>query len=239
MPPKNHKHQKRRRRPLINPTGPKTSTTHLKKKVRDLQRLLNNPSSSLPADVRLESERALSAFQSELSSVQSAAKERRIAKRYHMVRFFERQKATRKLRKVERELEKVGGENGMAEAEKKVYEARLDLNYIMHYPPGEKYISLFKDAGVMREKREGIRREVERRMARGALGQSTMDFDDGGDQEEGGVELRSGGEGERLGGRDKRDGRSEKDRRGKKRDGSKNAPGEEKKLEELDDFFEF
>ncbi|KAG0640453.1 hypothetical protein HOY80DRAFT_1041922 [Tuber brumale] len=237
MPPKNHKHQKRRRRPLINPTGPKTSTTHLKKKVRDLQRLLNNPSSSLPADVRLENERALSAFQSELSTVQSAAKERRIAKRYHMVRFFERQKATRKLRKMERELEKVGGEDGMAEVGKKVYEARLDLNYIMHYPPREKYISLFKDAGVMREKREGIRREVERRMARGALGQSTMDFDgEGEDQVEGGVELRGGGEGERL---EKRDGRTEKkDKRGKKRDKSK-VPGGEKKLEELDDFFEF
>jgi hypothetical protein len=54
------------------------------------------------------------------------------------------------------------------------------------------------------------------------------------------VELRSGGEGERLERRYKRGGRTEKkDRRGKKRDGSKNAPGEEKKLEELDDFFEF
>ncbi|PWW73389.1 hypothetical protein C7212DRAFT_222062 [Tuber magnatum] len=88
MSPRNHNHQKRRRRPLINPTGPKTSATHLKKKVRDLQRLLNNPCSSLPADVRVENERALSAFQSELSAVQCAAKDRSIAKRYHMVRFF-------------------------------------------------------------------------------------------------------------------------------------------------------
>ncbi|CUS06969.1 unnamed protein product [Tuber aestivum] len=237
MPPENHRHQKRRRRPLINPTGPKTSTTHLKKKVRDLQRLLNNPSSSLPADVRLENERALSAFQSELSAVRSAAKVRSIAKRYHMVRFFERQKATRKLRKAERELEKVGCGVGKAEVEKKVYEARLDLNYIMHYPPGEKYISLFKDAGVMRERREGIRREIERQMARGGLGESTMGFDDEGeDQEEGGVEPGSGGEGEVVGGEEKRDERAEKrDKKGK----SKKAPREEKKLEELDDFFEF
>ncbi|RPA99779.1 hypothetical protein L873DRAFT_1737856, partial [Choiromyces venosus 120613-1] len=230
MPPKNHNHQKRRRRPLINPTGPKTSTTHLKKKVRDLQRLLNNPNTSLPADVRLENERALSAFQSELTVVRGAAKEKSIAKKYHMVRFFERQKATRKLRKAERELEKVE-EEGKAEAEKKVYEAKLDLNYIMHYPRGEKYISLFKDAGVMREKREGVRKEVERRMKRGGLGESTMDFDDdeGEDQEEGGVELRGVGDGgeeeEKV---EKRDKRAEKrDKKGKSK--KKKAPEKEEK----------
>lgn len=146
----------------------------------------------------------------------------------------ERQKATRKLRKAEKELNKVEGEEGKTEAEKRVYEARLDLNYIMHYPTGEKYISLFKDAGVMREKREGIRREVERRMERGGLGESTMDFDnEGEDQEEGGVELGSG-EGEAEG-RDKR-----VEKRNKKKGKSKEkVPGEGKKLEEQDDFFEF
>jgi len=132
-------------------------------------------------------------------------------------------------------LDKVEGKEGKVEAEKRVYEARLDLNYIMHYPPGEKYISLFKDAGVMRERREGIRREVERRMKRGGLGESTMDFgdDEGEDQEEGGVELGSGGEGGKAEGRDKRV--KKKEKKGK----SKKIPAEERKLEEQDDFFEF
>lgn len=138
------------------------------------------------------------------------------------------------MRKAERELDKVEGKEGKAEAEKRVYEARLDLNYIMHYPPGEKYISLFKDAGVMRERRDGVRREVERRMKRGGLGESTMDFDDEGeDQEEGGVELGSGGEGWKAEGRDRRV--KKKDKKGK----SKKIPAEERKLEEQDDFFEF
>lgn len=126
-------------------------------------------------------------------------------------------------------MDKVEGKEGKAEAEKRVYEAKLDLNYIMHYPPGEKYISLFKDAGVMRERRDRVRREVERRMKRGGLGESTMDFND---QEEGGAELGSGGEGWKA---EERDRRVKKDKKGK----SKKIPAEERKLEEQDDFFEF
>jgi rRNA-processing protein Efg1 len=65
-----------------------TSTTVLKKKIRDLTRLLSNPRTALPADVRLENERALEAFKHELSLAQSASREQKIAKKYHMVRFF-------------------------------------------------------------------------------------------------------------------------------------------------------
>jgi len=139
------------------------------------------------------------------------------------------------LRQAERELNKVEGEEGKREAEKRVYEAKLDLNYIMHYPPGEKYISLFKDAGVMRGKREEVRREVERRMKRDGLGESKMDFDDEGeDKEEGGVELGSSGEG-KAEGRDK--GVEKRDK--KKGKSKKKVLVEEKRLEEQDDFFEF
>lgn len=60
----------------------------------------------------------------------------------------------------------------------------MDLNYILHYPRGEKYISLFKDPGKevkVVEKRDMIKKDIERQMARGTLGSATadsMDVDD-------------------------------------------------------------
>ncbi|KAF8543874.1 hypothetical protein BDD12DRAFT_818045 [Trichophaea hybrida] len=61
------------------------SATTLKKKIRDATRILQRP---LSADKRIEAERALSAFQHELSVATRARTEHKMAKRYHMVRFF-------------------------------------------------------------------------------------------------------------------------------------------------------
>jgi rRNA-processing protein Efg1 len=128
----------------------------------------------------------------------------------------ERQKATRKLKKLRRSVEGEGEEK-----EKEIHEAEVDLNYIMHYPPGEKYISLFKDAGKMTEKRESIRREIERQMERGTLGIATMDVGD----DDGGEEVVGNGK-----------------KRGKMEDGNRKKKRKEvveKEEAEEDDFFEF
>ncbi|KAK6516875.1 18S rRNA maturation protein [Arthrobotrys conoides] len=179
------KPSKPRRQKPSKPQPASTSLTRsqLRKKIRDLTRLLNPSSSStkLPATTRIDHERALSAYKHELSLQQTSSKAHLLEKRYHKVRFFERRKATRSLTRLNRELNALSttstipsdsdSDSKRDEITKKIHEAEVDLNYIMHYPPLEKYISLYKsgDNKDTNQKRERIRRDIEKRMEDGTL----------------------------------------------------------------------
>ena len=63
------------------------STNALKSKVRDLTRLLDH-SKDLPANVRVEKERALVGYRADLEYAQDEKRRSDMIKRYHMVRFF-------------------------------------------------------------------------------------------------------------------------------------------------------
>ena len=63
------------------------STGSIKKTVRDLERLLQRVD-HLPADVRVEKERALQSHKLELAEAQAAQQRKAMISRYHMVRFF-------------------------------------------------------------------------------------------------------------------------------------------------------
>jgi hypothetical protein len=59
------------------------------------------------------------------------------------VRFFERIKLERRIHKLEKALKQ--GVN-VEETRKKLSSAREDLEYVLHFPKGEKFVSLLKDA---------------------------------------------------------------------------------------------
>ena len=74
------------------PKRPKTaynartkSATTLKKKIRDVRRILAGP---IPADSRVENERALAVYQQDSTVATRSRSEHKIVKKYHMVRFF-------------------------------------------------------------------------------------------------------------------------------------------------------
>jgi hypothetical protein len=75
-------------RPKTSYGGKTKSVTTLKKKIRDLQRLLSRPNSNLSAQLRVDNERALAAYKHELSFATQSRAEQKNAKKYHMVRFF-------------------------------------------------------------------------------------------------------------------------------------------------------
>jgi hypothetical protein len=67
---------------------------------------------------------------------------------------------------------------GGEDLRKKAHDASVELNYTLHYPRGERYISLFKDPGSNTdaiEKRDMIKKDIERRMEKGTLGARTTD----------------------------------------------------------------
>lgn len=64
-----------------------SSVNAWKKRIRDVTRRLER-STNLPADVRVEDERALAAYQQELAAAEEEKIRQKMIKKYHMVRFF-------------------------------------------------------------------------------------------------------------------------------------------------------
>ncbi|EPS44282.1 hypothetical protein H072_1722 [Dactylellina haptotyla CBS 200.50] len=173
--------------PKPQPASSSLTRAQLRKKIRDLSRLLNASSNSttaaggertkaskLSATTRIDHERALAAYKLELSSQQLTSKRSTLEKRYHKVRFFERRKATRALSRLTKQLAALSSSDITEETESlrnQIHQAEIDLNYIMHYPALDKYISLYKSGEDKdtNKKRERIRKDIEKRMEDGTL----------------------------------------------------------------------
>ncbi|KAK6871567.1 rRNA-processing protein EFG1 [Candida tropicalis] len=122
-----------------------SGSAKIKKKIRDIERLIKkNP--NLPADKKIEYDRGLKALQVELKNSQVQNKAKIISKKYHMVRFFEKKKATRKLKNLRKEFEeisKTGVRKDIKKARKQLKHGEIDLAYVILFPKTEKYISLY------------------------------------------------------------------------------------------------
>ncbi|KAH7096690.1 hypothetical protein BKA62DRAFT_490669 [Auriculariales sp. MPI-PUGE-AT-0066] len=174
----------------------------LKSALRQTRRLLAKE--KLAADRRVQAERQLASLTEDLAKAELVNKERDMAGRYHMVRvfclsgsvwisppplpfpslwpflpapslafilalaqvkFFERQKLLRKIS----QAKKVGDE-------KTLWERRVDLAYVLHFPKTQKYISVLKqgvpdvEGGLETSaERARIRAEIERRIRSGEI----------------------------------------------------------------------
>lgn len=160
----------------------------IKKKIRDIERLLKK-NDKLPADKRVEYDRALKALKVELQNTQVQLKAKEIGKKYHMVRFFEKKKAIRKLKQLRKQFEEVnqtGIRKDIKKIRKQLRHGEVDLAYVILFPKTEKYISLYPNAkendevdmsnpkaklGARKteERRKQIRKEVEKLMEDGKL----------------------------------------------------------------------
>ncbi|KAI9837959.1 MAG: hypothetical protein M1819_006113 [Sarea resinae] len=160
-----NKSKKPKTTPFTAPT-PTTSTATLKKRIRSLTRLLARSSTSdpasdkLPADVRRDTERALAAYKQELQELEEERDRSRLIGKYHMVRFIaerraERQKATRRLKKLRKVLStalattSTDGSSSSSTDPKitalqtAIHIASVDLNYTLYHPLDQKYTSLY------------------------------------------------------------------------------------------------
>lgn len=78
----------RRPKPTHNNTlSSRTSTNAIKKRKRDLRRLLEH-AEKLPANIRISHERELASCDTELETAKEMARRSQMIKKYHMVRFF-------------------------------------------------------------------------------------------------------------------------------------------------------
>ncbi|KAI8459632.1 hypothetical protein BY996DRAFT_4575760, partial [Phakopsora pachyrhizi] len=116
-----------------------------KSQLRQAKRLLSRQ--GLTSEVRLKTNQKINELESYLSSKPSKEQERKNAQKYHGIKFFDRRKVTRSLKRALAELEKskgvVGSDSKIIELEERVERLRIDLNYVLHYPNRFKYISIY------------------------------------------------------------------------------------------------
>ena len=117
--------------------------TPLKRRLRSLGRLLSN-NEKLPADVRVGHEREIQALQHELVDLVLDKQKHDMIGKYHKVRFFERQRATRVLKKAKKALEACEDDAERKKLKRKVHVAEVDFNYPQYYPYMTVYQSLWK-----------------------------------------------------------------------------------------------
>ncbi|KAI9656567.1 MAG: 18S rRNA maturation protein [Bathelium mastoideum] len=120
----------------------KNAVNPLKERIRDIKRVLGH-SDSMPADRQVELERELHTLEQELRTARSANQKRDMIGRYHMVRFFEKQKASRRLRQARKKLEAATSADDTAAARHEFHMAEVDLNYTTHFPLNLPYVSLY------------------------------------------------------------------------------------------------
>ncbi|GJP92292.1 hypothetical protein CBS63078_1895 [Aspergillus niger] len=130
------------------------SVNELKKRIRDVKRLLNK--ADLPADARIVQERALSGYEKELEDELKRRDRSKMIKKYHFVRFLDRKTATKDVNRLvrrEKEVSSAGPdamdtktkEKKLASLAEKLRVARVNLNYTIYYPLDEKYIALYAE----------------------------------------------------------------------------------------------
>ncbi len=142
-PQKNHskRHQHKK-----HPAPPEASSAlpgvqKIKAALRQTRRLLAKD--NLAADVRVATERRLKSLEGDLEKAEQGRLERAMATRYHKIKFFERQKVSRKIQQTKRKLAAATEKAERKKWEAHLAELRVDLSYIVHYPKTKKYISLF------------------------------------------------------------------------------------------------
>ncbi|KAJ5287748.1 hypothetical protein N7478_003434 [Penicillium angulare] len=119
-----------------------TSVNDLKRRIRDVKRLLNK--GRLPADARVVQERALAGYEQDLAEETARRDRSHLITKYHFVRFLDRKTATKNLnRLLRREKEKDLDSKHKARLQQKIHDARVNLNYTIYYPLTEKYLSLY------------------------------------------------------------------------------------------------
>ncbi|KAI9846918.1 MAG: 18S rRNA maturation protein [Thelocarpon superellum] len=143
----------------------------LRKKVRDLTRLLQR-SDSLPADVRVQHERALAEYQQDLQLATDEKRRQKIIRKYHMVRFFERKKAARMLKRLRKRLAASPSTEEAAELRQQIHQTNVDFHYAIYSPLDQKYTALYAapatEGSDAKPAKPTFWKEVERRMEEGS-----------------------------------------------------------------------
>lgn len=113
----------------------------IKKRIRSVKRLLAKE--DLPETVRITKEAALKSLHELLNGKQKSEQQKKLAKKYKMVKFFDKRKVSRKLKSTVQAISRTTDDNERSMLLIEAKRLKDELNYVVHYPSNEKYISLY------------------------------------------------------------------------------------------------
>ncbi|AEO57629.1 hypothetical protein MYCTH_2304003 [Thermothelomyces thermophilus ATCC 42464] len=139
----NRPHKKKQKKPVDM-----ESLAAIKKRARAIERLLSRDNLKIPADKQNELERELAAHKQRIEEARRKKERSTMIKKYHMVRFFERKKAMRFVKQLERKVAQATDPDEVAQLKADLHVAQVDMDYARYFPFMEPYVSLYAAAAA-------------------------------------------------------------------------------------------
>nr|XP_043637985.1 rRNA-processing protein EFG1 [Erigeron canadensis] len=164
---------------------PKAKLISLKRQIRSTDRLLRKDTRP---EVKEALEKKLEGLKSQQRTLDNLALERKLSLRYKKIKFFERRKLERNIRRLEKQQRTSSGQAQEVEIAEQLSKLKEDLEYVRFFPKTEKYISLFKKGENTEtiDKRNSLRKQIKENIA--AAVASGKDLEETGSDDDG-VEL--------------------------------------------------
>lgn len=126
----------------VQKDGPKGKQASVKNQIRSVSRQIKKGGLDPGAVTALE--QRLEILNRTLDGNKLSEKTRKNAVRYHKVRFFERVKLERRIQKLEHESKYDSSASEVAARTAQLAQLRDDLQYVLHFPKEEKYVSIIQ-----------------------------------------------------------------------------------------------
>lgn len=170
----------------------KAKIVSIKNQIRSVERLLRK---ALPVEVKDAQQKRLEDLKKQAELHAQAELERKMALRYRKVKFFERRKIERAIRRLER-LQRAAADNPTedtirqaADMAQKLVQLKEDLEYVRFFPKTEKYISLFTgdDDQMVIDQRNKLRGLIKANLA--AAASSGVELEETGSEDDGALDV--------------------------------------------------
>ncbi|KAL9260838.1 rRNA-processing protein efg1-like protein [Drosera capensis] len=166
--------------------GKKPKAVSIKNQVRSIERLL---SKDLRPEVREALEKKLEGLKKQQELHNRLAIERQIFLRDKKIKFFERRKIERRLRRLEKQQRSSTGQAQEADISEQLAKLKEDLEYVRFFPKTEKYVALFSgdEDGETVDRRNKLRKQIKENLVAAAA--SGKDLEETGSEDDGLIDI--------------------------------------------------
>ncbi|KAK4801712.1 hypothetical protein SAY86_022199 [Trapa natans] len=164
----------------------KPKAVSIKNQIRSVERMLRK---DLPSEVRDAQEKKLEGLRKQQEIHTRLAVERKIFLQDRKIKFFERRKIERRIRRLEKMQRSSSGPEQDAEIVEQLCKLKEDLEYVRFFPKTEKYVSLFSgsDNSEVVDRRNGLRKQIKANLIAAAA--SGKDLEETGSEDDGLLDL--------------------------------------------------
>ncbi|XP_062168463.1 rRNA-processing protein EFG1 isoform X1 [Alnus glutinosa] len=164
----------------------KPKSVSLKNQIRSVERMLRK---DLPPEIREKKLKEVEQLKKQQEIHFRLAVERKVFLRDRKIKFFERRKIERRIRRLEKLQRASSGQAQDAEIAEQLSKLKEDLEYVTFFPKTEKYVSLFTggDDSDIIDRRNKLRKQIKANLVAAAA--SGKDLEETGSEDDGLMDL--------------------------------------------------